>query len=263
MITILLIITFFLASCSLSTNSEVGTLRLATTTSTKDSGLLDYILPVFEKKYNVKVEVLALGTGQALKTASLGDADVVLVHDKLSEEKFVADGFGVKRFDVMYNDFVIVGPKNDPAKIKEKPLNEAFKILAQGNNSFLSRGDDSGTHKKELSIWHDLELLPEGNWYIVVGKGMGDTLIMANELQAYTLTDRATYLSMKDKLDLSIIIEGDQLLLNPYGVIAVNPAKYPVNYDTAQKFIDFLLGKEGQDLIKSYKVNGEQLFFTY
>ncbi|WP_339062019.1 substrate-binding domain-containing protein [Tepidibacillus marianensis] len=240
------------------------TLRLATTTSTQDSGLLDYFLPKFEKKYNIKVEVLAQGTGQAIETASRGDADVILVHAKKSEEKFVADGDGVKRFDVMYNDFVIVGPKKDPDGIKGKSLDETFKAITSGKAPFVSRGDDSGTNKKELDEWKKIGVEPKGNWYQAVGKGMGDTLTMTSEEQGYTLTDRATYSSMKDKLNLAILVEGDKGLLNPYGVIAVNPKKHPgVNNKDAQKFIDFILSPEGQQIIRDFKVQGTQLFFTY
>jgi len=244
--------------------AEPTVLRLATTTSTKDSGLLDFLLPVFEKENNVKVEVLAQGTGQAIQTASMGDADVILVHARSAEEKFVADGDGVERFDVMYNDFVIVGPKDDTAGVKGKSVNEAFQAFTEGNAPFISRGDDSGTNKKEIALWKTANIEPKGDWYLSVGKGMGDTLIMTSEQQGYTLTDRATYTFMKDKLDLDIVVEGDEGLLNPYGVIAVNPEKHDgINNEDAQKFIDFLLSDEGQQLIKDYKVEGNQLFFTY
>jgi len=274
-VTLLLVVSmmFFVVGCgSQSTGTATKpteqakptTLRLATTTSTQDSGLLDYLLPKFEKKYNIKVEVLAQGTGQAIQTAARGDADVILVHAKKSEEKFVADGDGVKRFDVMYNDFVIVGPKNDPDGVKGKTLDEAFKAFSAGKAPFVSRGDDSGTNKKELDAWKNLNIEPKGNWYQAVGKGMGDTLTMTSEEQGYTLTDRATFSSMKDKLNLTILVEGDNGLLNPYGVIAVNPEKHPgVNNKDAQKFIDFILSPEGQQLIKDFKPTGQQLFFTY
>ncbi|GBF11123.1 MULTISPECIES: substrate-binding domain-containing protein [Tepidibacillus] len=258
---------FILVACGgeQTTSEQPTTLRLATTTSTQDSGLLDYLLPVFEEKYHVKVDVLAQGTGQAIETASRGDADVILVHARKAEEKFVADGHGSKRYDVMYNDFVIVGPKNDPDGIKGKSLDEAFTLFTNGQAPFLSRGDDSGTNKKELEIWQKLGIKPKGDWYLSVGKGMGDTLIMANEQQGYTLTDRATYSFMKDKLsNLDILVEGDKGLLNPYGIIAVNPEKHQgINHEDAQKLIDFILSDEGQQLIKDYKVNGQQLFFTY
>jgi len=237
-------------------------LRLATATSTKDSGLLNYLLPVFEKENNVKVDVLALGTGQALEIAAMGDADVVLVHSKEAEEEFIARGDGIKRFEVMYNDFVVVGPKDDSAQIRDKSISEAFTIFSKGDYPFISRGDDSGTHKKELSLWEELMMEPKGKWYLSIGKGMGDTLITANELQGYALTDRGTYLSMKDKLELEILIEGDKDLLNTYGIIAVNPDKHPeVNYEEAQKLIDFLLSAKGQQMINDYRVNGYQLFY--
>lgn len=265
-LTIIVAIITLGSGCSNQSSKEPlnQTLRLATTTSTVDSGLLDFLLPVFEEKYNLKVEVLAQGTGQALKTAELGDADVVLVHARAAEDKFVADGFGVKRFDVMYNDFVLVGPEEDPAKIKGKTVQEALSAFTSGQFKFISRGDDSGTHKMELSLWEKAGIQPQGDWYLSIGKGMGDTLIMTNEQQGYTLTDRATYLFMKNNLNVSIVVEGDKELLNPYGVIAVNPKKHPdVNFDGAQKLIDFLLSDEGQKLITEYKVNGMQLFFTY
>lgn len=239
------------------------TIRLATTTSTKDSGLLDYVLPAFEKKCGVNVEVIAQGTGQAIKTASMGDADVILVHARSAEEKFVADGHGVERFDVMYNDFVIIGPKEDPAGIKGKAINEALISLTNGEAPFISRGDDSGTNKKELALWKEVSINPEGDWYLSVGKGMGETLIMTNEQQGYTLTDRATFTFMKDKLDLEVLVEGDKKLLNPYSIIAVNPDKHEsINSEGAQKLIDFLLSEQGQQMIKDYKVKGNQLFFN-
>lgn len=253
----------FIAGCENNTDETKTTrLLLATATSTKDSGLLDYLLPVFEKENNVKVDVLALGTGQALEIATMGDVDIVLVHSKEAEEEFIARGYGIERFEVMYNDFVLVGPKEDPAQIRNKSISEAFTILANSNYSFISRGDDSGTHKKELSFWGELLIKPEGKWYLSIGKGMGDTLITANELQGYALTDRGTYLSMKDKLELEILIEGDKDLLNTYGIIAVNPDKHPkVNYEGAQKLIDFLLSVKGQQMINDYRVNDYQLFY--
>jgi tungstate transport system substrate-binding protein len=237
---------------------------LSTTTSTKDSGLLDKLLPVFEQKTGYKVKVISQGTGQALKTGELGDCDVVLVHSRAAEDKFVADGFGVNRRDVMYNDFVIVGPENDPAGIKGKSAVESFKTLAQAQKyEFLSRGDDSGTHKKEKELWEKASIKPEGKWYLPVGKGMGDTLIMASEKGGYTLADRGTYASMMDRLKLSVLVQGDQLLLNPYGVIAVNPQKHPqINYKGAMAFIEFITSKEGKDIINSYVVNGQQLFYA-
>ncbi|MFZ5943864.1 MAG: substrate-binding domain-containing protein [Bacillota bacterium] len=237
-------------------------LVLSTTTSTQDTGLLDTLLPEFEKKTGYQVDVISQGTGQALKTGELGDCDVVLVHARASEDKFVADGFGVNRKDVMYNDFIIVGPENDPAGVKGLGLNDALKNISE-KGEFLSRGDDSGTHKKELQLWKEVNIKPEGNWYLAVNKGMGDTLVMANEKGSYTLTDRGTYLSMKDKLKLVIIVEGAPPLLNPYGIIAVNPEKHPsINYEGAMALIEFITSQEGKDIINNFKVNGEQLFFA-
>lgn len=263
----LLIISFILiislTGCNQETNNYESKLRLATTTSTKDSGLLDYLIPFFEKENKIDVEILAQGTGQALATASMGDVDLVLVHAKDAEEKFVANGDGVERIDLMYNDFVIVGPKEDPAGIKGQSTNNAFSSFPKSNIIFISRGDDSGTHQKELALWQEASSEPDGDWYLSVGKGMGDTLIMASELQAYTLTDRATYVFMKENLDLEVLVEGDEKLLNQYGVIAVNPDKHRgVNYKGAEKLIDFLVSEKGQQMIADYKVNGEQLFFS-
>lgn len=246
-------------------SGEEKVLVLSTTTSTKDSGLLDNVLlPAFEKKTGYKVKVLSQGTGQALKTGELGDCDVVLVHSRSAEDKFVADGFGVERRDVMYNDYVVVGPSADPAGIKGLAVLEAFKKLGQTKKAeFISRGDDSGTHKKEKEIWEKAGIKAEGGWYLAVGKGMGDTLIMTNEKNGYTIADRGTYASMKDKLELVVLVEGDKLLLNPYGVIAINKAKHPgVNYDGAMEFIEFITSDEGKQLINSYKVNGQQLFYA-
>ena len=248
-----------------SSAAENRTLVLSTTTSTKDSGLLDnVILPAFEKKTGYKVKVLSQGTGQALKTGELGDCDVVLAHSRAAEDKFVADGFGVNRKDVMYNDYVIVGPDSDPSKIKGVAAVDALKKIAQAKKGeFISRGDDSGTHKKELELWGKAGIKPEGKWYLAIGKGMGDTLVITNEKQGYTLADRGTYADMKDKLKLAVLVEGDPLLLNPYGVIAVNPARHPkVNHKGALEFIGFITSKEGKDLINNYKVNGQQLFFA-
>ncbi|MDN5322868.1 MAG: tungstate transport system substrate-binding protein [Clostridia bacterium] len=243
---------------------EDKTIVLATTTSTKDSGLLDQLLPVFEKKTGYKVDVISQGTGQALKTGELGDCDVVLVHARAAEDKFVADGFGVNRRDVMYNDFVIVGPKNDPAGIKGLGIFEGLKKLSETKKGeFLSRGDNSGTHKKEQQLWEKTGVKPEGDWYLAVNKGMGDTLVMTSEKQGYTLTDRGTFISMKDNLKLEVLIEGDPPLLNPYGIIAINPDKHPsVNYKGAMAFIEFITSQEGKEIINGYKVKGQQLFFA-
>jgi tungstate transport system substrate-binding protein len=228
---------------------------LATTTSTADSGLLDYILPDFEAKTGVKVDVIAVGTGQALELGVNGDADVLLVHARASEDAFMEAGDGVRREDVMYNDYVIVGPADDPAGIKGKDkASNALEMLAEAGATFVSRGDDSGTHKKELAIWKEAGIEPAGDWYVSAGQGMGDVLVMANEQLAYTLSDRATYLALKlTGNELEIIVEGDPFLFNPYGVIAVNPNKSPnIKNDLANQFIDWLISVETQELISEY-----------
>lgn len=243
---------FFLKEPSI--NKAENTMTLATTTSTEDSGLLDVIIPVFEKEYKVKVKVLAVGTGQALEIGKRGDADVLLVHDRKAEEEFMAQGYGVNRKNVMHNEFLIVGPAGDPAEIKGMTnAKEAFKKIASKKATFISRGDQSGTHKKELEIWKALGTVPMESWYVEAGQGMGETLMMADEMNAYTLTDEATYLSWREKINLKVMVRGDEVLTNPYGVIAVNPTKYPgVNYQAAMDFIDFVTGPKGQSLIASF-----------
>lgn len=248
-------------SVSLFSQENKRDLVLATTTSTRDSGLLDRLLPIFEKEEGIKVKVLAVGTGQAIKIGEMGDCDVILVHARAAEDKFVADGFGVNRRDVMYNDFVLVGPATDPAGVKGLPVLDALKVLAEGKGIFLSRGDDSGTHQKEMELWQRAGIKPQGRWYKAVGKGMGDTLVMADELDAYTLADRGTYASMKDRLGLEALVTGEPILFNPYGVIAVNPDRHPgVNYRGAMAFIEFITSPQAKKVINDYKVNGEQLF---
>jgi tungstate transport system substrate-binding protein len=236
------------------------------TTSTQNSGLFEHILPIFTKKTGIDVRVVAVGTGQALKNAQNGDGDVVLVHSKPDEEKFVAEGWGVKRQDVMYNDFVIVGPASDPAGIAGlKDAAEGLKKIAAAEAPFASRGDDSGTNKAELKLWQDAGIDPKpasGKWYLETGSGMGATLNTAVGKQAYTLTDRGTWLSFANKGDFKVLIEGDPKLFNQYGVILVNPAKHPnVKAKEGQAFIDWLTGSEGQAAIAGYKIGGEQLFF--
>jgi len=243
-----------------------GSIILSTTTSTENSGLLDFILPDFTEKTGIEVKVVAVGTGKALQMGVDGEADVLLVHAKASEEEFVAEGHGLERFDVMYNDYILVGPAEDPAKVKEQAnsnIVDAFNAIHEGEHIFVSRGDDSGTHKKELELWGEAGLEPEGAWYVSAGKGMGDVLQMADEMQGYTLSDRATYLSMRDNLELVIVTEGDERLFNQYGVIAVNPEKNEqINAEGAQAFIEWLLSAETQELISQYGVEefGEPLF---
>lgn len=239
------------------------TMVLATTTSTRDSGLLDYLIPIFEKKYGTSVKVISVGTGEAIEMGKRGDADVVLVHARASEDAFVSSGYGINRKDVMYNDFFIVGPKDDPAKILgEKDAQTAMKKIADAKATFISRGDKSGTNTKELALWSKYNIKPQGQpWYMESGQGMGDTLMMAAEKGAYTLVDSATWFAFENKVNLKIVVQGDKDLFNPYGVIAVNPAKYSnIHYNAAMAFADFLTNAEGQKLIASFKVNGHQLF---
>ncbi len=238
-------------------------IRLATTTSTENSGLLDFILPVFEAKTGYKVEVVAVGTGASLKLGENGDADTVLVHARALEDAFVAAGYGVDRRDVMYNDFIIVGPKADPAGLAgAKDALDAFARLARAGAAFVSRGDKSGTHVMELDLWKKAGVAPAGAWYKEAGQGMEQVILMAEALQGYTLADRATWLAVKDKTTLAIGFEGDRVLFNPYGVIAVNPERWPgTNIEGATAFAEFLTSKEGRDLIASFKIGGEQLFF--
>jgi len=239
---------------------------LQSTTSTQDSGLFDHLLPLFTKETGIEVRVVAVGTGQALKNAQNGDGDVVLVHSKPDEEKFVADGWGVKRQDVMYNDFIIVGPTSDPAKIGGlKDAAQAFKQIAETKSPFASRADDSGTNKAELKLWKDAGVdvkQASGTWYLETGSGMGATLNTATGKGAYALSDRGTWLSFGNKNDFKILVEGDPKLFNQYGVILVNPAKHRnVKAKEGQAFIDWLIGPEGQAAIASYKIDGQQLFF--
>jgi tungstate transport system substrate-binding protein len=236
---------------------------LATTTSTYDSGLLDVLLPAFTEKYGTEVRVVSKGTGQALETGKRGDADVLLVHDRASELKLVEEGYFTDRQDVMYNDFIIVGPSADPAGVKGiKKVIEAFAAIASGGHTFVSRGDDSGTNRKELSFWEKAGIGDFGNWYLSVGQGMGGTLRVASEKQGYTLTDRGTYLSLKGTLDLVIVLEGDPDLFNQYGIMAVNPQRNPhVKYESVLKLIDFMMSPQGQEMIASLQIGGESLFF--
>jgi tungstate transport system substrate-binding protein len=243
---------------SAPTASAETRIRCASTTSTQNSGLFDFILPVFEKKTGIKVDVVAVGTGASIEIGKRGDADVVFVHAKDLELKAVEEGFFIDRHDVMYNDFVIIGPTNDPIKIKGiKSANDAFKKIADASSFFVSRGDKSGTHTKELAIWKAVTITPAGQkWYLEAGQGMERTQRIANEKRAYTLTDRGTWLATRDKdrLEMMIVLEGDPALFNQYGVMAVNPAKYKhVQYKEAMQFVNWLISKEGQDVIASFK----------
>lgn len=248
-----------------SKTAKANELVLATTTSTDDSGLLKVILPEFEKQFNIKVNVIAVGTGQSLKLGEDGNADVVLVHAREQEDAFMAAGHGLRREDVMYNDFVVLGPKDDPAGLAgSKTAAEALQKLAKAQAKFVSRGDNSGTHTKEKAVWKAVGVEPAGGWYISAGQGMGAVLTMANEQKAYTLSDRATYLSMAQKLpDLKIVSEGDPVLLNPYGVITVNPNKGThIKADLATKFVDWIISVPTQEMIGKFGVDkfGAPLF---
>jgi tungstate transport system substrate-binding protein len=240
---------------------------VSSTTSTQDSGLFGYILPLFKQKTGIDVKVVAQGTGQALDTGRRGDADVVFVHAKSAEEKFLAEGEGVKRYPVMYNDFVLIGPKSDPAGIKGmKDVAKALETIKNKQAPFISRGDKSGTHLAELALWNkdagiDIEK-EKGPWYKSIGQGMGAALNTASASNAYVLSDRGTWISFKNKGDLVIAVEGDKRLFNQYGVMLVNPAKHPnVKKELGQAFIDWMVSPEGQKIIASYKINGQQLFY--
>lgn len=239
------------------------TITMASTTSTQASGLLNYMLPEFKKDSGIEVKVVAVGTGQAIDMAKRGDADVLFVHNKKQEEQFVADGFGLPRQDVMYNDFVLIGPKADPAKAKGNNINQGLSAVAKSNAAFISRGDKSGTHAAELRYWAAANIANKGKGYAECGCGMGTALNTASAKNAYVLSDRATWVNFKNKADLAILVEGDKTLFNQYGVIVVNPAKHPhVKKAQAQTFADWVVSKRGQSVIASYKVNGEQLFFA-
>jgi tungstate transport system substrate-binding protein len=252
------------------TSAEIldETLTLTTTTSTYDTGLLDEVNSAFEDRYGATVEAVAQGTGAALETARNGDSDIVMVHARSLEDKFMREGYGVNRRDLMFNDFVIVGPEEDPAGIDGlSSATEAFQAIADTGSTFLSRGDNSGTHTKELAIWDAAGVEPGGDWYREAGAGMGEVLNQANLTPGYTLSDRGTYLSQRSELDISIRVQGPieggpELLANPYGVIAVNPGVHEnVNYDLAMSYIGFVTSQEGQQVIENYTVEGEQLFF--
>jgi tungstate transport system substrate-binding protein len=238
---------------------------VASTTSTQDSGLFGYLLPLFKAKTDIDVKVIAQGTGQALDTARRGDADVVFVHAKSQEEKFLAEGFGVKRFDVMYNDFVLIGPNSDPAGVKGRDIKTALKAIQAKGAPFVSRGDKSGTHSAELALWKQAGIdiaAAKGPWYREIGQGMGAALNTAGAMNGYVLSDRGTWISFRNRGDLEIAVEGDRRLFNQYGVMLVNPEKYPsVKKEFGQALIDWLISAEGQAAIAGYKIDGQQLFF--
>jgi tungstate transport system substrate-binding protein len=238
-------------------------ITVASTTSTENSGLFAHILPLFQAKTGIEVRVVAQGTGQALETGRRGDADVVFVHARAAEDAFVAEGWGVERFPVMYNDFVIVGPAGDPAGIKSAAdAPAALARIAAGGAAFASRGDDSGTDQAERALWEAAGVVPSGDWYRETGSGMGATLNTAAELEAYSLADRGTWISFQNKGDLAILFEGDPALFNPYGVILVSPEKHPhVKAEAGRRFIDWLISPEGQAAIAGYEIDGQQLFF--
>ncbi|MCP4009183.1 MAG: solute-binding protein [Proteobacteria bacterium] len=256
------LVTLVLVFIACTQQAQNKVVILATTTSTENSGLLEYLLPKFQADSGLEVRVIAVGTGKALRMGEEGDVDLVMVHAKPAEEKFVAAGFGVERVELMYNDFVLVGPENDPAGLnKMSSIDEVMVALAQTGSAFLSRGDDSGTHKKELRLWKRAGVAPNKVTYRELGQGMGKTLQMANELQAYTMIDRGTWLAYDGKVDLSILFQGVPPLFNQYSVMLVNPERYPdLNTGAAQKLINWLVSEKGQSLIGAYKVKGKALF---
>ncbi len=257
-----LLVLCMLAGAALPALSQ-QVIKLSTTTSTENSGLLQYLLPAFEAKTNTRVHVISVGTGKALEMAKNGDVDVTLVHARPSEDKFVAEGLGVNRRDVMYNDFIIVGPTSDPAGVKgSRDVLAAMKKITDSRARFISRGDNSGTDQMEKAYWKAVGAKPEGSAYISAGLGMGEVLNMAAEMQAYTLTDRATYGAYRAKTGLVVAVEGDPKMFNPYGIIAVNPERHKsVNYKGAMQLIEWITSNEGQQKIAGFKVDGQQLFF--
>jgi tungstate transport system substrate-binding protein len=254
-----------IASVGTPSSAEDRSIVVASTTSTQDSGLFGYLLPIFKARTGIDVKVIAQGTGQALDTARRGDADVVFVHAKPQEEKFVADGFGVKRFDVMYNDFVLIGPKSDPAGVKGKDIVTALKAIEAKGAPFVSRGDRSGTYAAELALWivAGIDIAnAKGAWYREIGQGMGAALNTASAMNAYVLSDRGTWISFRNRGDLDIVVEGDKRLFNQYGVMLVNPEKHAsVKKELGQAFVDWLISPDGQAAIAAYKIDGQQLFF--
>lgn len=258
--------TFLFISAGVSALAQDKSIVVASTTSTQDSGLFEHILPLFKEKTGIEVKVVAQGTGQALDTGRRGDADVVFVHAKAQEEEFVEEGYGVKRFDVMYNDFVLVGPKEDPAGVAgTDDIAAAFQAIRDKQTPFVSRGDKSGTHSAELRLWKEAGIdisADKGPWYREIGQGMGAALNMASAINGYVLADRGTWLSFRNRGELGIAVEGDKRLFNQYGVMLVNPDKHRhVKKDLGQAFVDWLVSSEGQKAIADYKINGQQLFF--
>ena len=254
-----LIASFLIASQATASESL---LRLATTTSTANSGLMDFLIPRFTEKTDIEVHLIAVGTGKALRLGREGDVDIVLVHARDAEDAFVEAGYGVDRVDVMYNDFIIVGPKSDPARAADSDsVAQVLQRVYSNQQPFVSRGDDSGTHKRELILWQSAGKTPTGSWYREVGQGMGKTLQIANEVDGYTMTDRGTWLAYQSKLDIQLLFEDDPPLFNPYGIIAVNPARHPdVNYAGASKLIKWIISAEAQKMIGEFKIKGQQLF---
>jgi tungstate transport system substrate-binding protein len=261
----LLFIAAIVTSLATQAIAQDKSIVVASTTSTQDSGLFGYLLPIFKEKTGIDVKIVAQGTGQALDTARRGDADVVFVHAKPAEEKFLSEGFGVKRYPVMYNDFVLIGPQDDPAGVKGKNIVTALQTIKEKSVPFISRGDRSGTNMAEINLWKDagIDIAKEkGSWYKEIGQGMGAALNTASALNAYVLSDRGTWLAFKNRDDLGIMVEGDKRLRNQYGVMLVNPAKHAsVKKDLGQQFIDWLISTDGQNAIADYKINGKQLFY--
>jgi len=261
---ICLLRTILVATALLGAGAHAETVRMATTTSTANTGLLDYLLPKFRERTGIAVQYVAVGTGAALKIGEQGDADLVLVHDRESEDRFLAKGYGVNRRDLMYNDFIIAGSPRDPAGIRSvRDAAEALKRIRAAGAAFVSRGDQSGTHLRELSLWRAAGVEPKWEgYYLSIGQGMGTALIMTYEKRGYTLSDRGTFLAYRGKTDLEIMVEGDKRLHNPYGLIAVNPARHPkINYSGAMQLIDWMTGPEGRKAIADFKIGGAQLFF--
>lgn len=259
---IFLTVLFLILSVSITAAAQ-DRLIMATTTSTENSGLLDELVPPFEEKFNVRVDVVSVGTGAAIELGENGDADIIFVHARAAEDEFVEAGYGVNRRDVMYNDFVVLGPHSDPAGIEGmESAVEVFQTIADSGSEFVSRGDNSGTNKKELSLWDMAGINPDGSWYIESGQGMGASITMADEREAYILADRGTYLAYSGEIDLEILSSGDPALFNPYGIIPINPAYHThVNYQMAMAFVGYLTSQQGQNIINNYSRYGEQLFY--